>query len=81
MHHPQQFNLMAKSLQDDRLRAAAANRAGRQARGTRINRRLGFGWLPQGREIRWTTGRAIGWVVESFGHLTLSVSRAAQKVK
>jgi hypothetical protein len=45
MHHPHQFNLMAKSIQDDRLRAAAANRAGRRARKPRISRRLGFGWL------------------------------------
>jgi hypothetical protein len=51
MHHPHQFNVLAKSIQDDRLRAAAVSRASKQDNAQQIPRRRRFSWFG------WAAGR------------------------
>lgn len=63
MHHPHQFNVMAKSIQDDRLRAAAASRASKKAQSRRFNWQSRLRWPSWQRWLDQIVGR----VSASFG--------------
>jgi len=69
MQHPV-FNLMAKSIQDDRRRAADAWRASNEARSRRPSRQEWFAELLQQGAI----GRAVARITASFGQLDIGIS-------
>lgn len=74
MHHPV-FNLMAKSIQDDRRRAAAAWRASNEARSRRPSWQERFAeFLQQG-----TIGQAFARITANFYQLNIGISHIAHK--
>jgi hypothetical protein len=70
MHHPHQFNVMAKSFQDDRLRTAAASRAGKKARSQQLDWRQRLTWPSWRGGLR----QAVGWAAANFRHLSIRYS-------
>jgi X-X-X-Leu-X-X-Gly heptad repeat protein len=75
MHHPHQFNVMARSFQEDKLRAANASR---QAKKARQKRSL---WQP--RLPRWLSPasikQAFGQAAANAGQLSSGVARLVYK--
>lgn len=70
MHHPEQFNLMAKSIQDDRLRAATSGRYRKKVGSRRLNRQSRLPWSSWQPRL----GRIIGRVSMNFGRLSIRVN-------
>ena len=70
MHHPEQFNLVARSILDDRLRAAASGRYGKKAGSPHLNRQArlpGSSWQPR-------LGRLFSQATMNLGRLSTRMS-------
>lgn len=75
MHHPVQFNVMAKSIQDDRLRAAVASQATKNARRPRLSWRNRIVVALRQDGIR----RGFSWAAAKVGQLSIANAQAAYR--